>query len=608
MVIILIIAGVAAWWLTSRRTPVTAFTTVKVSQGNLTSSISGSGTVAAARVVALPFQQAGTITAVAVKVGDQVKTGQTLATIDASDLQLQLQQAQATQKAAEAKLAATKGGSATPQDLASAQASLDSAKAQLGQTKTGSATKADIQSAQASLDAANAKLSALKNPTATDRSAVQSKVAQAQTALQSTHDSASQSKTNAQLALQDATNALTQAQSKFATAKKNWEYVEATGADPANPTTTDSTGKSKKNKLSDTQRQQYYDTFVQAQAALDSAQNGVTQAQVAFDTARQQEVTNVAQAEAAVSDAQTTQSALLAPSASDVIQAQAAVTQAQASLTKLKQGGTSAEITQSQAAVTQAQANLDKLTAPSTAADIRAAEASLLQAQTSVAVAQRAVDQATLTAPFDGVVSAVDVQAGGTASTSTAAITLVDRSTLHINVNLSEADAAKVQLGQQVALAFDALPDAALKGTVATIAPAATTTNNVVTYPVQVEFNPGTTAVKVGMSATADITVQQIKDALLVPTRAIRTNGTAKSVSVVQGEGQRPVRVPVKTGITSNGQTEIVSSGGDGAPALKAGDTLAVISTTSTTGTTGTTTQRRNGGFGGGGFGGPGAP
>ena len=373
VVIILVIAGIAAWWLSSRRTPTAALTTVKVSQGNLTSSVSGSGTVAAARVVALPFQQAGTITSVAVKVGDQVKTGQALAAIDASDLQLQLQQAQATQKAAEAKLAATRGGSATPQDLASAQASLDSAKAQLGQTKTGSATKADIQSAQASLDAANAKLSALKNPIATDRSTAQSKVAQAQTALQSTRDSASQSKTNAQLALQDATNALTQAQSKFATAKKNWEYVESTGADPANPTTTDATGKSKKNKLSDTQRQQYYDTFVQAQAALDSAQNAVTQAQVAFDTARQQEVTNVAQAEAAVGDAQTTQNALLAPSASDVIQAQATVTQAQASLTKLKQGGTSAEITQSQAAVTQAQANLDKLTAPSTAADITAA-------------------------------------------------------------------------------------------------------------------------------------------------------------------------------------------------------------------------------------------
>ena len=44
-------------------------------------------------------RQTGTITAVAVEVGDQVKTGQALATIDASDLQLQ--QAQATQKAAE---------------------------------------------------------------------------------------------------------------------------------------------------------------------------------------------------------------------------------------------------------------------------------------------------------------------------------------------------------------------------------------------------------------------------------------------------------------------------------------------------------------------------
>src|SRR5919197_1204503 len=101
-VILALIAGIVFWWLPSRLAPATASTTASVSQGNLTVAVTGSGSVAAARSVALPFQQAGTVTSVNVKVGDQVKAGQTLAQLDDGDLQLQLQQAQATLKSAQA--------------------------------------------------------------------------------------------------------------------------------------------------------------------------------------------------------------------------------------------------------------------------------------------------------------------------------------------------------------------------------------------------------------------------------------------------------------------------------------------------------------------------
>ncbi len=564
--LLLLIAGLVFWWLPSRLAPATTTTTAAVSQGALTLSVSGSGSVAAARTVDLPFQQSGTVTAVNVKVGDQVKAGQTLATIDPGDLKLQLQQAQANLKAAEAKLAATKTGTTTPQDLASAQAALDSAKAQLQQTKTGTATP-------------------------------------------------SQTKTNAQLALEDAVNALTQAQSKYATAQHNWQHVQDSGTDPTNPSTTNAAGQKVPNKLNSAQRQQYYDAFVQAQTALDSAQNAVTQAQVAYDAARQKEVTDVAQAEASVQDAQSSLDVLTNPSATDLTQAQASVVQAQAALTKLKQGGTATDITKAQAGVTQAQANLDKLRAPPTDVDVTAAEASVLQAQAAVDTAQRNLDQATLTAPFDGVVAAVTVQpgtstGGGSSSSSSssssttsssggsAAITLVDRSKLHIDVNLSETDAARVQVGQPVTLTFDALPNVTLKGTVATISPAATVSQNVVTYPVQVEFDPGTTPVKVGMSASTDIQIQQINNAILVPSRAVQTSGNIKTVTVLQGAQQVPVTVQVETGATSNGQTEVTSCVDTGAQCLRPGDVLSIPSTTTSTSAQGT----NRGGFGGGGI------
>lgn len=612
-VILAVIAAAVLWWLPSRLAPATATTTATVSQGNLTIGVTGSGSVAAARTVDLSFQQSGSVTSVMVKVGDQVKAGQALAQIDDADLQLQLRQAQANLKAAQAKADQTKAGAATPQDLASAQASLQSARAQFDKTRTGTATKADIQSAQAQLDAAQAKLDALKNPSPADLSAAQSKLDQAQASLQNTRTGDSQAKTNAQLQLENAVNSLTQAQSKFATADHNWQYVQDTGNDPIQPTKTDSTGKSRPNSLNDAQRQQYADAFVQAQAALQSAQNAVTQAQVAFDTSRQKEAADVPQAEAVVRDAQQQLDALMHPTAGDLAPAQAAVTQAQASLTKLRQGGSAADIVQAQAQVTQAQASLDKLTAPASAPDIASAEASLAQAQVQVAAAQRSLDQATLKAPFDAVVAVVNVQPGGisssggsgasgtsgTSSSSSGAITLVDRSKLHIDVSLSETDAAKIQVGQPVTLLFDALPNVTLRGSVATVSPAATVSQNVVTYPVQVEFDPGSAPVKVGMSATADIQIQQISNAILVPSRAVQTSGGARTVTVLHGADRTPVTVQVETGATANGQTEITSCVDTGAQCLQPGDVLAIPSAT-TSAATQQGTNRNGGGFGGG--------
>ncbi len=344
---------------------------------------------------------------------------------------------------------------------------------------------------------------------------------------------------------------------------------------------------------------------MQAETALRSAETALQQAQVDYDAARQKEAAQVPLLEQQVSDAQAQLDALKNPSTADVRQAQAAVVQARANLDKLRQGGTAAEIAQSQAQVTQAQSNLDKLTAPAAAPDIAAAEAGLVQAQVALATAQRNLDQATLKAPFDGVVSAVSIQpgassnagstssSGSSTSTSSAAITLVDRSKLHIDVNLSETDAARVQVGQPVTLTFDALPNVTTRGTVATIAPSATVNQNVVTYPVQVEFDPGTTPVKVGMSATADIQVQQITNAILVPSRAVQTSGNVQSVTVLQGPQRTPVTVQVETGATSNGQIAITSCVDTGAQCLRPGDVLAIPSTA-----TRTTTPGGGGGFG----------
>jgi HlyD family secretion protein len=586
-IILAVIIAIAIWQWQVRSVP-TAPLTGRVTQGDLTITISGSGTVQASRMIDLPFQQAGQVQEVLVKIGDHVKTGQALAQLDPGDLTLQLQQAQANLDAANAKLIQSQGGGATAQDLAIAQAQLNSAKAGLDKTRTGNATPADIQSAQASLASAQARLNALRNPSPVALSAAQLKLSQAQTSLQNTRDNDSQAKTNAELSMQNAVNNLTQTQSKYSTAQQNWQYVQDTGNDPANPSTSVN-GNSVPNKVTDAQRQQYYDTFVQAQASLSSSQNAVQQAKIAYDAARQKEATDIPQAEAALRDAQQQYDAVLKPTANDLIQAQATVTQAQASLAKLRQGGTPADITQSESQLAQAQANFDKLTAPAGDADLASIKAQVKQAEVQLNTAKRALALATLRAPFDGDITTVAIVPGGIVSASTVAVGIVDRSALRIDMNLGETDAARVQVGQPVLLTFDAIPELQINAKIEAIAPAATVQQNVVTYLVRAAFDPGKSPVKVGMSASSTIQVQQIKNAVLVPSRAVQTQNGSSSVTVLNGPQQIAVPVRVTTGVTNNGQTVIVDCADTGNQCLQPNDVvvLPAAARTSTTGTAG---------------------
>src|SRR4051812_16884768 len=476
IVIAIIIAVLLTRTSSSSSTP--AVSTTTVASGNIVATVDGSGTVAAAQSLDLTFQTTGSVTQVLVKEGDLVKTDQPLAQLDTRDLELQVASAQAALDSANTKLTQTKDGNVQPADIAAQQAA--------------------VASAQAQLRSAQAQLAALKNPNAASISSAEATVRQAELDLQSQTDNSSASKTKAEQDLQKATDALTQSQSQYATALKNWQYVQDTGNDPTNPSTTGADGKKVKNKLSDTQRQQYADTYIQAQAALQSAEASVQQAQVTYDNARQAEPNNIQQAQAKLADVRAQLAALQNPSKTDIAQKQAGVDQAQASLT-------------------QVQANLAKLTAPGTATDVLIQQAAITQAEQSLKQAELKLDQATLKAPFDGVVTTVNIVPGSTASSATAAISMLDRSTLHVDLKLSENDIAKVQLGQPVTLTIDALKDWKAAGTVSYIAPSAESSNGVVTYRVRVDFPDGDTRVKVGMTANLTITIAQKDGVLLAP-------------------------------------------------------------------------------------------
>src|SRR5262249_32061064 len=147
--------------------------------------------------------------------------------------------------------------------------------------------------AQAAVAQARAHLAAVEGgPKDTDRRAREAALAQAQAQLQAQRDQLSANKSQAEQQLAQATAALTAAQTNYSMAKWNWEEAQRTGYDPVNPTVPDpaaADGKAK-NKLNDVQQQQYRDKAIQAEAELHRAESAVQEAQIAYDTARQAEV------------------------------------------------------------------------------------------------------------------------------------------------------------------------------------------------------------------------------------------------------------------------------------------------------------------------------
>jgi HlyD family secretion protein len=556
------------------------WTTAPATTGTIDAAVSATGSVAAQAQADLRFAADGTVTDILVKPGDSVQAGQALARLEATDFQLKVDQAQADLQQAKADYQKLMD-KATPQEIAAAQARVAQAKGQYQQA-AGSVTSADVAAARARLEAAQAKLASLRAGH-TGTSDAEMSLQSAQNQLAAKRDQLSLEKTNAQSALQQRVNDLTTAQASYATAFQNWQYVKDTGRDPLNPSKVDTKGQSKPNTLNDAQRQQYYQAFVQAEAALHSAENAVQQAQVAFDSARQAEITGVQAAERDVAVAQAAvDKQRSGGERQELASARAEVASAQAALNQLTGGNRSGNVAAAQASVSIAQAELDKLSNDPSASDLARAQAGVARSEAALKAAQYGLGQATLTAPFPATVARIDLRVGERAGQN-GVIAIADLRSFHIDVPVDELDVAQIKPGQKVKIALDALPGKDLDGTVTTIDPLATKTDKGTnTYNVTVAIDGTDPAVRPGMTAAAQIVTQHKDNIVLVPRRAVQSeNGQSFVLIPKDGPADRATQTPandkrpVTLGLSNNEFVEITSG-------LKAGDQVLVKDVVST--------------------------
>jgi HlyD family secretion protein len=250
------------------------------------------------------------------------------------------------------------------------------------------------------------------------------------------------------------------------------------------------------------------------------------------------------------------------PTQSELAAASAQVAQAEAQLATVQQRPTDSELATAAAQVAQAEAQLAALEERPRPEDLAISQAQVQEATVTLEQARSQLVDATLVAPFDGTVLAVNVRAGEWASPGAPAVTLAATDTLILAVNVDEVDVAYMAEGQSAHLRFNALKeieDGRANGTVTYIATSSTNVGGAVAYPVEIAFDPGTLPVRLGMTAEVDVAVARADDALLVPNRAVEADREAGRYYVTRQNPDGSVsRLEVRIGLRDQAQTQIV--------------------------------------------------
>jgi len=202
---------------------------------------------------------------------------------------------------------------------------------------------------------------------------------------------------------------------------------------------------------------------------------------------------------------------------------------------------------------------------------LRAAQLAMEKAQLALDQTNTNLAQATIVAPFDGVIANLYAKQGDTIPSPLASpqiiMYLVDTTSMEVDINIDEMDAPSVEAGQRVIINIDALPGTTLNGTVTsvgTVPNAQAAATGATIYITKVNFAiPQGLAIKVGMNARVDIVTNELKNVLLLPNDAIKKDNQGKSYVEIMDNRQVITR-PVVIGLSNSTQTEIVSGLNEG--------------------------------------------
>jgi HlyD family secretion protein len=177
-------------------------------------------------------------------------------------------------------------------------------------------------------------------------------------------------------------------------------------------------------------------------------------------------------------------------------------------------------------------------------------------AEANVAAAESAVKMMRLEAPFGGTVTAIHSMVGDEVSPTTVSFQVDDLSRMVIFISLTEVDIRKVQVGQEVEVVFDGIPDKKYKGDVYEVGQVGTIESGTVSFLVKIELIDAGPEVLPGLTAATNIIVTQMSDVIAVPNRAIKTLEGKRVVYILKDNVPTPVDITI--GETSDTNAQIL--------------------------------------------------
>lgn len=317
-------------------------------------------------------------------------------------------------------------------------------------------------------------------------------------------------------------------------------------------------------------------SFKQAKAhiAQAEAQTDQAQAQVAQQGSQiQQELANVESAKVALQDSQAqfarlqklhTETQGKLPSTQELETARAnwqkAINQEKASRASLSSAqrqvqGSSANVRSTQANIEAHQANLESAKAAiesakaerlSALAGLESAEANVASAEAALRTEINNLSKTIIKSSLDGVVLKQLIEPGQTVfatSPSPVLFTLVDSLTrMRLRVFVDETGIGQVAKDQEASFSVDAWPKRSYAAKITDIGINSELKDNIVTYPVDLQINNEDLSLKPGMTATATIKTQTVKNVLKVPNAALYYTPTP---SLTEGSEPMPDGTPL---------------------------------------------------------------
>ncbi len=504
IVLALIVIGIFAggyFYFNQNKQPVYDYVVAK--KGNITQEVNVTGRVKPAEDVDLAFERSGRVSGVYVNVGDKVSAGDKLIELDNADLIAQLAQAEAGVKAQQAKLDELKKG-ARLEDIKVVESKVAGYETALEKTK------GDIVNQLQ--DAYGKSVDAMKNKS--DQMFVVREPGVESFRLSFSQGGVELRKevTDGRL---DIENSLVKwrllmdnltPDSDFtpylAVSKKSFDLMRSFFENSI--------------QLLDSFIPEVYPNYYPTRATVDSYKSSISSARIQVNT-------SVISLSAAEESFKTAESNLLV---------------ANNELALKKADATIEQLAAQEALVEQAEANKESI------------------------IAQ--IGKTILRAPMNGTVTKNETKVGETVSANTLTVSLISNSQFEIEVNIPEADIAKLKIGNSAKVTLDAYGnDVAFSAKIVSIEPAENIIEGVATYKTILQFIEKSESVRSGMTANIDIATDKRENAIIIPQRAIIINAAGeKTAKVLVGNEVKDVKI--KTGLRGDSGVEIIEGLNEG--------------------------------------------